>query len=436
MAIAFVNASVLDGTANMTPQYGCTVVVEGDRIVAAGPADAVEVPAGAQVVDLAGAYLLPGMINMHVHLCGSGKPVSAGGAGKIMDLVTGSKLGMWYLRKTVHKSALDQLNSGVTTVRSVGDPGFADIDVRDNINSGKWEGPRLLTSGTGVTVVNGHGAGLFAEIANTPEEARAIVRKAAARKADVIKLFITGGVFDSEVAGEAGILRMQPDIAAAAVDEAHLAGIPTAAHVESTEGVKVALEAGVDTIEHGAHLTADIIKAFKRNGVGKASALTCTISPALPFAELPAEVTHSTDVQKANGDLVYRGIVEAATQAVQANIPVGLGTDSSCPYVTHYDFWREVVYFNRLVGVEPAAALHAATLGNARILHMEDEIGSVEAGKCADLIVVKENPLEDLTRLRKVDMVMARGKLIESPKRRQFPELDAALDNFAVMKQA
>lgn len=432
---AFVNACVLDGTETMSPQPGMTVIVEGDRIVAVAPDGTVEIPALAHVVNLDGAYLMPGMVNLHVHLCGDGRPVSAGNAGKLIDLVLGSRPGMWYMRKRIHKSALDQLGSGVTTVRSVGDPGFADVDVRDNINSGKWVGPRLLVSGTGVTVPGGHGAGLFAQIVTTPEEGRGVVRQCAQRKVDLIKLFITGGVFDSEVAGEAGILRMSPEIAAAVVDEAHALGLPTAAHVESAEGVRVALDAGVDTIEHGARMSSDIVKGFKKNGVGKSSSLTCTISPALPFAELPAEVTHSTEVQKANGDLVYHGIVDAATQAVKARIPVGLGTDSACPYVTHYDFWREVVYFNRLVGVSPVAALHAATLGNARILKMDGEIGSIEVGKCADLVVLAKNPLEDLCALRKVEMVMARGVLNETPKHRQFAELDAALDRFAVMQQ-
>ena len=431
MAYIFTHSTVLDGTADMEPRPNTTVVVNDEgRIVAVGAAEEIVPPANAQEIDLKGAYLAPGLVNLHVHLCGSGKPTSAGAAGDLIDKVVGNPLGMWYLRRIIKKHAQQQLASGVTTVRSVGDPGFADADVRDAINAGKYQGPRLLTSGVGVTVPNGHGAGLFAHIAKTPEQAREIVRDCFARKCDLVKLFITGGVFDAEKEGEPGVLRMSPEIAAAAVDEAHKLGMATAAHIESAEGVRVGLEAGVDTIEHGADLTPELIALFKENGVGRSSSLTCTVSPALPFVELDPEKTHSTEIQKVNGNIVYKGIVHAAQAALEAGIPVGLGTDSACPYVTHYDMWREVVYFERIVGAPRKLALHTATLGNARIIGLGDETGSIEAGKAADLIVLDENPLENVEALRQVKMVMARGKLVSGLSVKHLPELDRELDEF------
>lgn len=431
MAYIFTHATVLDGTADMEPRPNATVVVNDEgRIAAIGAAEEIVPPANAQEIDLKGAYLVPGLVNLHVHLCGSGKPTSAGAAGDLIDKVVGNPIGMWYLRRIIKKHAQQQLASGVTTVRSVGDPGFADVDVRDAINAGKYQGPRLLTSGVGVTVPNGHGAGLFAHIAKTPEQAREIVRDCFARKCDLVKLFITGGVFDAEKEGEPGVLRMSPEIAAAAVDEAHKLGMATAAHIESAEGVRVGLEAGVDTIEHGADLTPELIALFKENGVGRKSSLTCTVSPALPFVELDPEKTHSTAIQKINGNIVYKGIVHAAQAALEAGIPVGLGTDSACPYVTHYDMWREVVYFERIVGAQRRLALHTATLGNARILGLGDETGSIEVGKAADLIVLDENPLDNLEALRQVKMVMARGKLVSRLSVKHLPELDRELDAF------
>ncbi len=431
MAYVFTHATVLDGTVDMEPRPNATVVVNDEgRIAAIGAAEEIVPPANAQEIDLKGAYLVPGLVNLHVHLCGSGKPTSAGAAGDLIDKVVGNPIGMWYLRRIIKKHAQQQLASGVTTVRSVGDPGFADVDVRDAINAGKYQGPRLLTSGVGVTVPNGHGAGLFAHIAKTPEQAREIVRDCFARKCDLVKLFITGGVFDAEKEGEPGVLRMSPEIAAAAVDEAHKLGMATAAHIESAEGVRVGLEAGVDTIEHGADLTPELIALFEENGVGRKSSLTCTVSPALPFVELDPEKTHSTAIQKVNGNIVYKGIVHAAQAALEAGIPVGLGTDSACPYVTHYDMWREVVYFERIVGAQRRLALHTATLGNARILGLGDETGSIEAGKAADLIVLDENPLENLEALRQVKMVMARGKLVSGLSVKHLPELDRELDAF------
>lgn len=430
-AYVFTHATVLDGTEQMEPQFNMTVVVdEAGRIDKVGPAVSTVGPFGAREIDLAGAYLMPGLINAHVHLCGSGKPMSAGGAGDLIDKVVGNPVGRWVLRRMLRQHAQQQLASGVTTVRSVGDPGFADVDVRDAINTGKVPGPRLLTSGVGVTVPNGHGAGLFAHIAKTPEEARDIVRTCFAHNCDLVKLFITGGVFDAEVEGEPGVLRMSPEIARAAVDEAHKLGMATAAHIESTEGVRVGLEAGVDTIEHGAELDDELLGLFKKNGAGRTSSLTCTVSPALPFVELSPEKTKSTEVQKVNGRIVYEGIVRAAQQALAAGISVGLGTDSSCPYITHYDMWREVVYFERIVGASRAFALHTATLGNARILGMGEETGSIEEGKAADLIVTAENPLDNLEALRDVRMVMAQGVLDEHPRVKHIPELDAELDGF------
>lgn len=170
MAYVFTHATVLDGTADMEPRPNATVVVNDEgRIAAIGAAEEIVSPANAQEIDLKGAYLVPGLVNLHVHLCGSGKPTSAGAAGDLIDKVVGNPIGMWYLRRIIKKHAQQQLASGVTTVRSVGDPGFADVDVRDAINAGKYQGPRLLTSGVGVTVPGGHGAGLFAHIAKTPE---------------------------------------------------------------------------------------------------------------------------------------------------------------------------------------------------------------------------------------------------------------------------
>ena len=394
----FTHATVLDGTEGMEPQPNMTVVVNEGIIEKVGPAATTVGPFDAREIDLAGAYLAPGLVNLHVHLCGSGKPTSAGAAGDLIDKVVGNPLGRWYLRRTLKAHVRQQLASGVTTVRSVGDPGF--------------------------------GAGLFAHVASTPEEARAIVRDCFSHKCDLVKLFVTGGVFDAEVEGEPGVLRMSPEVAQAACDEARKLGLRTAAHIESAEGVRVGLEAGVDTIEHGAPLDDELIALFKRNGAGRASSLTCTVSPALPFVELDPAKTHSTEVQKVNGRIVFEGIVQAAKQALAAGIPVGLGTDSSCPYITQYDMWREVVYFERIVGASRQMALHTATLGNARILGLGDETGSVEAGKAADLIVLDRNPLENLEALRDVRMVMARGVLDEHPRVKRLAELDVELDGF------
>ncbi len=430
-AFVFRNATVLDGTEGMAPRAGRAVLVEEGRIAAIGPTNEVTAPIGAREIDLDGAFLLPGLINMHVHLCGSGRPTSAGDAGALMKRLD-NPVGRAIVRGLLRKRAQQQLASGVTTVRGAGDPLYGDIAVRDEFNAGKHVGPRLIAPGTGVTVPGGHGAGLFAQIAESPEDAAELVREIAAHGADVIKLFVTGGVFDAEKVGEPGVLRMSEEVARAACEAAHRLGLSVMAHVESTEGVRVALRAGVDTIEHGAPMTPEIVDLY-RGGAGtqlegRAPSVTCTISPALPFVKLPPEKTHSTEVQKANGDIVCEGIVQSARDALAAGIPVGLGTDSSCPFVTQYDMWREVAYFAKYVGVSNAFALHTATAVNARLLGLGDETGTVEVGKSADLIVVDANPLDDLSALRDVRHVMCRGAFVEHPRVKHIAELDEELD--------
>lgn len=409
----FINATVLDGLEHMEPQPDMAVAVERGAITWMGPSAVAPAPAGAEVIDLAGAFLMPGLINMHVHLCGSGKPVSAGDAGALMKKLD-NPVGRAIVRHILKGSAQQQLASGVTTVRGAGDPLFADIAVRNAIDAGKYQGPRLVAPGTGVTVPGGHGAGLFAQVANTPGEAAEQVRDLYARGADVIKLFVTGGVFDATEVG-----------------------LPVMAHVESTEGVKVALQAGVDTIEHGAPMAPEILELYRGAAgtqlEGRAPSVTCTISPALPFVLLDPEKTHSTDTQKKNGDIVCSGIIESARAALDAGVKVGLGTDSSCPFVTQYDMWREVAYFAKYVGASNAFALHTATQVNAELLGLGGETGTIECGKAADILVTRKNPLDDLCALREPMHVMCRGDLVRKLKVKRIPEVDAELDTIMAM---
>ena len=237
---------------------------------------------------------------------------------------------------------------------------------------------------------------------------------------------ITGGVLDAKVKGEPGALKMPPEVVKAACDEAHKRGLIVAAHVESPEGVRVALENGVDTIEHGAKADDEIISLFKE----KHAALITTLSPALPFALFDRSVSHVTELSQFNGKVVFEGIIDCSEKCLANGIPVGLGTDTGCPFITHYDMWRELVYFHKYCGVSNKFALYTATKRNAEIAHIDDITGTVEPGKCADLIVTEKNPIDDLTALRDVKMVMARGKLIREPKVKKYENVERELDKF------
>lgn len=421
---ALYNGYLLDGTRNMAPQKGLAVLVENGKI--RGTVAETAIPKGFPKIDLEGQYLLPGLINLHVHLAGSGKPKKKQtDPVKAVKLVTANawtkKLGM----ALVAGFARQQLRSGVTTIRTVG--GILDFDsrLRDAVNAGKTLGPRILAGNMAVSVPGGHMAGSLAHVAHTPEEAADYVSQIAATGADLIKLMVTGGVLDAVRQGEPGVLKMEPALIKAACDRAHALGLKVAAHVESPEGVRAALENGVDTIEHGAMPDEYTLDLFRKTG----ASLVTTISPALSYALFDTSVSHATPMQKYNGKIVMDGIVACAKACLSAGIPVGLGTDTACPFVTQYDTWRELVYFRRFCGVTAAQALYTATLGNAKIAGIEKETGSIEPGKSADFVVCRDNPLNDLTTLREPSMVFFRGKKI-SPRQNRIREADQELDNY------
>ena len=319
-----------------------------------------------------------------------------------------------------------ELLSGVTTIRTVG--GVADFDtiIRDLAAQGKILSPRVVASNMAVSVPDGHMAGSLAYEAKTPEEAAAYVERIAAEKPDLIKLMITGGVLDAEVIGEPGVLRMQPALVKAACDKAHALGMKVAAHVESPEGVRVALENGVDSIEHGAQPDAAITALYKEKGAFQVA----TLSPALPYALFDRSVSHATYEQQENGKVVFDGIIAMARENLANGIPVGLGTDTGCPYITHYDMWRELCYFVKYCGVTPAFALHSATLGNPALAGIAGETGSIQPGKCADMIVCAADPLADLTALRTLDMVIKSGYRVEHPQVKKMDNVERELDKF------
>ena len=428
MKYAFVNGYILDGNKGMHPVSDMAVLVDGEKIVGILSDD--HVPRAYKKIDLQGAYLLPGLIDLHVHLATNGKPPKSSSKPtdytKLFKLLTGNPLIRAVSRGIVAGYARTELMSGVTTIRTVGGALDMDAVIRDIIAGGKLIGPRIIAANTAISVPGGHFAGSIATEAVSPEMAVEHVRQIAATNPDLIKLMITGGVVDAEKEGEPGVLHMPPEIVKAACDEAHRLGYKVAAHVESTEGIRVALENGVDSIEHGAKLTDDLIRLFRERG----AVHICTLSPFVPYVEFELEESHFVPMAKSNGRLVLDGVIECTKKCMENDIPVGLGSDTGCPFIVHYNFWRELVYFHRYIGGPRSEALYRATLGNARAVGIDGETGSIETGKCADLIVVKDNPLEDLSALRNVSMVMARGRLIRNPTFKRMKEVDEVLDRY------
>ncbi len=426
MKKAFTNLVLLDGSENMVPRRGHAVLAEGERITAVLPEKECSLE-GFEVIDLGGQYLMPGLINLHVHIPAGGKPTGKPmDAKKSVKLATSNALTRKYIEHMYKVYCRTELFSGVTTFRSVGGIENYDTWIRDLINAGKTPGPRILAGNMAVSVPEGHMAGSLAYEAATPEEAAMYVRRIAGDKPDLIKLMITGGVLDAAVKGEPGVLKMSPALVKSACEEAHKLGLPVAAHVESPEGLRTALENGVDTIEHGAKPDAEILRLFREKG----AVHVATLSPALPYALFDPEVSHVSETERYNGEIVFNGIVECAKQCLANDIPVGLGTDTGCPYVTHYGMWRELQYFHKCCGVPNSFALYTATKRNAEIAGIGDVTGSIETGRSADFIVCEKNPLDNLTALRDLSMVVARGEIFRDPKVKKMPEVEAELDKY------
>ena len=425
MNYAFINGKILDGTKDMEVQEGLCILTDGKHIVDIVSSDSDLT--GYEKIDLQGKYILPGLINMHVHLAGNGKPQKKQRDNeKLVRTIMSSALTKAVAYKMVCGFAKDELLSGVTTIRTVGGLGNFDTKLRDEIAAGKKTGPRILAANQGISVPGGHMAGSVAVAAGSISEALQHVEESKKENVDLIKLMITGGVLDAKEKGVPGELKMEPEMVRAVCEKAHAEGYIVSAHVESPEGVRMALENGVDSIEHGAKLDEEMITLFKE----KHAFLCTTLSPALPYALFDRAITNASEVEQYNGNVVFEGIIDCAKTALANDIPVVLGNDVGCPWITQYDFWRELYYFHKYVGVSNAFALYTATKRSAEMAGIDDITGSIEKGKCADMIVTSQNPLEDLRALRHVDMVIANGILIRDPKIKKKTQVEAELDKF------
>lgn len=425
MKYALVNGVILDGTRDMQPKTGMAVLVDGEIIKDIVPVG--DVPSDYRKVNLGGEYLMPGLINMHVHLAGSGKPQKKQRDNeKLVKTIMKNPITRAIAYGMVAGFAKTELMSGVTTIRTVGGLGNFDTRLRDEIAAGKRVGPRIISGEEGISVPGGHMAGSVAIAAHSTEEALRHLDKLKSDGADIVKLMITGGVLDAKERGVPGEVKMSAEMVRAVCDKAHEMGYKVAAHVESPEGVRIALENGVDSIEHGAKPDAHIIDMFKKTG----AFLCTTVSPAIPYAMFDRSLTNATEVEQYNGNIVFEGIIECSKVALANDIPIVLGNDVGCPWITQYNFWREVYYFHRYVGASNSFALYTATLRSAELAGIGDITGSLTPGKCADMIVTEKNPLEDLRALSDVGMVVARGKIISDPEFRRRRNVDRELDKF------
>ena len=433
---ALTGSTVVVGDAEGTVLPDMTIVVGGDGdIEQVGATAETPVPRGYRAVDTVGRFVVPGLINAHAHLFSDGRPLPAillkESVQGLVSVFSRSPAGRYLFTRRTRTNVRTQLHSGVTTIRSVGDVAYEVVAVADEIERGKYVGPRVLASGPLLAITGGHGAPQIALTSDSPWDARRNTRRNLQRGVKAIKISATSGVTDARAIGYAGRPEMTEEEMTAICDEAHNAGVLVAAHAQSKEGILAALRAGVDTIEHGAAMTPEIIELFGHNprSLHGSSALIPTLQACLPLVKLDREVTGINHISKANAEMVMHEMIEGIHTAMEHGISIGMGTDSALTFVTHYNAWREMDLVARYGGLTRAQALNAATGTNARILGLADVTGAIEPGKAADLVVLDANPLDDFRAFVDPAMVVARGTVIDRPSVTRFPDVDAKLDS-------
>jgi imidazolonepropionase-like amidohydrolase len=393
---AIVGATVvnLDGGAPVTD---AVIVVEGDRVAAVGPAATTKIPAGAETIRAAGKWILPGLMNMHGHL-GLVLPGQA-------DLANESEPAL-ALRMAANARAA--VLAGVTTVRLVGERAHADFALRRAIDRGDFDGPRLFPSGQLVGVTGGHGT-RDGDTFDGPYELRRAVRREIEAGATWIKIAVSGGL--SDPGGDVGAAHMTKDEIEAVTDIAHRHGVKVTAHSSSAPATLAAIDAGIDCIEHGYFLTADVLRRMKEKGVWLVPTMVVSRPATRPFYEkLGAPAWYLARIASV-GEQHWAMLKLAIKEGVQ----IALGTDqlASEPNDGTVATVREAEYYVE-AGMTPVQALRSATIGTATLLGASDRLGSVEPGKLADLIAVDRDPTRDITALRTIRLVMKGGKVIRN----------------------
>ena len=381
------------------------VVVQGGRITAVG--SKLAVPSGARVIDLGDATLMPGFMDAHTHLS------TQRSSDWNQDLVDDMRRGLPEESIRAATFAERTLMAGFTTVRNVGSGDFVDIGLRDAIAHGWARGPRIIAAAHALGARGGHcdetgfpyqrfggETGIKDGIAAGAERFREAVRFQIKYGADVIKVCVTGGVLslhDSVDAPQLTALEMT-----ALIDEAHRLGRKVAAHAHGDHGAREAVEAGIDSIEHGSFLSRATLGLMKRRGTFLVPTLMAYegIDPATQ--KLPPEIA-------AKARAAIRGRAASMKLALEAGVKIALGTDAGViRHGTNAREFRLMVKF----GMSPLAALRAGTSSAAELLGIADQTGSVTKGKAADLVAVPGNPLEDITVTERVFFVMKAGDVV------------------------
>ncbi len=378
------------------------VIVNDNIITASGRLKDLTVPNEATRIDLGNATLMPGLMDMHVHL--TSDATRHGYKRLEVSLPRAAITGVKHAKAT--------LDAGFTTVRNVGAPGFADVALRDAINAGDVVGPRMFVAGPSLGVTGGHcDSNLlpyeydnYSEgVADGPWEVRKKVRRNIKYGATVIKFCATGGVLSKGT--KVGAQQYTFEEMKALIDEAHLRGLTVATHAHGTNGIKAAIKAGVDSVEHVSLLDDEAIDLAKKNGTYFSMDIYVT-EYILGEGEKAGILEESLNKER----IVGKTQRENFEKAVKAGVNMVFGSDAGV-----YPHGDNPKQFARMVkfGMTPIQAIQAATINPARLLKQEATLGSLEKGKLADIVAVPGNPLDDMSLMEKVGFVMKDGQIVK-----------------------
>ena len=370
-----------DGTLE-PPKSNVDIVIDDGRVA--------EIRAASGACDVEAACVTPGLVNAHAHVEASGEP-------DMMGMVQTTTPNQRLLRAV--DNARKTVKAGITTIRDVGSSNRIAPDIRDAIEEGRIRGPRMRVAGAVLCMTGGHGWPIGRAI-DSPWDARKAVREQMLAGADCIKLIATGGVLTKgAVPGNA---QLTPDELTGAIEEAHRHGLRVAAHAIGTQGIKNALQAGIDSIEHGTLLDDEAIALFKARGVylvPTLSAPTCILA----HLEDGHQPKYVIDKAKGLGEAMLANIRHAYEQGVK----IAGGSDAGTPYNYHEDYAHEVELMWSMIGMTPQQALHAATAVAAELIGLHK--GILAPGEPADLLVLRGDAGQDVRALRDPQLVFKNG---------------------------
>jgi imidazolonepropionase-like amidohydrolase len=368
------------------------IVIEGDRIRAVGPRGAITIPAGATVIPADGKWIVPGLMNMHVHL-GLNLP----GATYIQNENPQARI----LRMTIN--GRKTLEAGVTTVRLTGEEGGSDFVVKEAFDKGSFDGPRIATVGQIIVPTGGHGT----LEADGPAEFSKAVRQQIKAGATWIKFSISGGI--SDMHGSIASAPMTDDELRVGIEVAHRNGAKVTAHNGSPIAAMKAMEYGIDSFEHGYYFTDPVLRTMKEKGTWLIPTMVVSQPGSLEFFKKIGSPQWYLDRQK----VVGAQHLQMLKNAVRIGVPIALGTDQF-PFEPNNGTTATVSEAETYVqaGMTPLQALRAATTQPAKMLGMEADVGSLTPGKYADIVVIDADPLKNIGALRTIDLVMKGGKLV------------------------